>query len=181
MSMKGLLGGIADVLFLPVTGILLALVAWMLAQAGVFLRSAWGRLRGRRPACERYIAEIDRTVTAAAQPTMLDIHLEEVIQSAEHASARALGRVRFAVRVGPSLGLMGTLIPMAAALNGLARGDLPALAGNMAIAFSSTVVGIAIGVVAYGLVLVQEAWAQADIDAIRLHAERVMREGEGAA
>jgi biopolymer transport protein ExbB/TolQ len=179
MSTKELLGGIADVLFLPVTGILLALVAWMLVQAGMFLRSAWVRLRGRRPACERFIAEIERTV-AAGQASMLDVRLEEVIQSAEHESARALGRVRFAVRVGPSLGLMGTLIPMATALNGLARGDLPALGSNMSVAFSSTVVGIAVGVVAYGIVMVQEAWAHADIDAIRLHAERVMRAAEVA-
>ncbi len=41
------------------------------------------------------------------------------------------------------------MIPMATALSGLARGDLQMLASNMVIAFSSTVVGLAVGAAAY--------------------------------
>jgi biopolymer transport protein ExbB/TolQ len=73
---------------------------------------------------------------------------------------------------------MGTLIPMSAALNGLAQGDLPSLAGNMVIAFSATVIGIAVGVVAYGLSLIQDAWIRKDLDALRLFAERLLRARE---
>ena len=101
--------------------------------------------------------------------------MEEIVARAEADAARSLNTVRFAIRVGPSLGLMGTLIPMATALSGLARGDLQLLAANMTIAFSATVVGLAVGVVAYVVAMVREGWARADLDAVRFHAERALR------
>ena len=51
---------------------------------------------------------------------------------------------------------MGTLIPLAPALDGLARGDVDALTDNLRLAFSITVLGILIGVLALGLSLVRE-------------------------
>jgi biopolymer transport protein ExbB/TolQ len=174
MEIKSLLAELAGVLFLPVTGLLLLLVAWMLIQTGLVLRGALLRLRGRRPGYGRYAARL----AALPADRDYDLGLEEVVQAAEADAARTLSRVRFAVKVGPSLGLMGTLIPMSAALNGLAQGDLPSLAGNMVIAFSATVIGIAVGVVAYGLSLIQDAWIRKDLDALRLFAERLLRARE---
>jgi biopolymer transport protein ExbB/TolQ len=66
---------------------------------------------------------------------------------------RRLGRTRLLVRAGPALGLMGTLIPLAPALTGLANGDTATLTQNLRIAFSVTVVGLLIGAVAFGLTL----------------------------
>lgn len=69
---------------------------------------------------------------------------------------RRLGRTRLLVRLGPALGLMGTLIPLAPALDGLARGNTRALTDNLQVAFSITVLGLLIGAVAFGLSLVRE-------------------------
>lgn len=174
MEIKSLLAELAGVLFLPVTGLLLLLVAWMLIQTGLTLRGALLRLGGRRPGYGRYAA----CLAALPADKDYDLGLEELVQAAEADAVRTLNRVRFAVKVGPSLGLMGTLIPMSAALTGLAQGDLPSLAGNMVIAFSATVIGIAVGVVAYGLSLIQDAWIRKDLDALRLFAERLLRARE---
>ena len=177
---RALLGQISQVLFVPVIVVLLLLVGWMILQLGLLLRSGIDRARGVRPARRRYVGRIE-TAAAETPPSLLDIRLEEVVQQAEAEASRALNSVRFAVRVGPSLGLIGTLIPMSAALTGLAQGDLPSLAGNMVIAFSSTIVGIAVGVVAYAIALVREGWTRSDLDAVRIHAERTVRATENAA
>lgn len=46
------------------------------------------------------------------------------------------------LKIGPMLGLMGTLIPMGPALVGLAAGDIASMAYNMQVAFATTVVGL---------------------------------------
>lgn len=52
-------------------------------------------------------------------------------------------------KLGPVLGLIGTLIPMGPALQGLADGNIQQLAGQMQIAFTTTVVGLIVGAVGY--------------------------------
>lgn len=176
MWAKALLSQLAGVLFLPVTFALLAIVAWLLVQLGATLREALERLIDRRS--RRAVGLADLSKAAEGSPDGLMLRLEALILDAEAAAARRLNAVRFAIKVGPSLGLMGTLIPMSAALTGLAKGDLPSLAGNMVIAFSSTVVGIAVGVVAYILTLVREDWTRRDLDAQRLEADRLLQAAE---
>ena len=53
-----------------------------------------------------------------------------------------LSRYRILIKIGPMLGLMGTLIPMGPALVGLAVGDIASMAYNMQVAFATTVVGM---------------------------------------
>jgi biopolymer transport protein ExbB/TolQ len=71
-------------------------------------------------------------------------------------SLRRLERTRLLVRAGPALGLMGTLIPLSPALEGLARGETDELADNLRIAFSVTVLGLLIGAIAFGISLVRD-------------------------
>ncbi len=56
---------------------------------------------------------------------------------------------RLLTRLGPSLGLIGTLIPMGPALAGLAAGDMASLTQNMQVAFSTTVLGIVTGSIGF--------------------------------
>jgi len=169
---------LAAFLVWPVLLGLLGLMATMLVALGAFLREAWDRRAGRRRALERAQKALDQL--AAAQPGEgLDLRLEECLQDTERERWRALGRLRLAVRVGPSLGLMGTLIPMADALQGLAEGNLPALASNMVTAFAATVIGLAISVAAYLIAAARESWVRADSQALAFHAERVLRKANG--
>lgn len=71
-------------------------------------------------------------------------------------SLRRLERTRLLVRAGPALGLMGTLIPLAPALEGLARGNVVELTENLRVAFGVTVLGLLIGAVAFGISLVRD-------------------------
>jgi biopolymer transport protein ExbB/TolQ len=71
-------------------------------------------------------------------------------------SLRKLERSRMLVRFGPALGLMGTLIPLSPALEGLADGDVAQLSENLRAAFSVTVLGLLIGAVAFSISLVRD-------------------------
>ena len=71
-------------------------------------------------------------------------------------SLRKLERSRMLVRFGPALGLMGTLIPLAPALAGLARGNVGELSENLRVAFSITVVGLLIGAIAFAISLIRD-------------------------
>ena len=74
----------------------------------------------------------------------------------DFASLRRLERTRVLVRAGPALGLMGTLIPLAPALAGLAEGDVAQLSRNLRVAFSVTVLGLVVGAVAFAISLVRD-------------------------
>jgi biopolymer transport protein ExbB/TolQ len=72
---------------------------------------------------------------------------------------KQLSRYSFFAKLGPIMGLVGTLIPMGPALKGLADGNIQALAGQMQIAFTTTVIGLIVG--AIGLTLYQKHKRQA--------------------
>ncbi|HEY5188319.1 MAG TPA: MotA/TolQ/ExbB proton channel family protein [Solirubrobacteraceae bacterium] len=82
-----------------------------------------------------------------------DHQLNKALADFDFDAQRRLSRTRLLVRVGPALGLMGTLIPLSPALTGLANGNTTALSENLRVAFSVTVIGLLIGAVAFGLSL----------------------------
>lgn len=164
---------IAGVLIWPVMCALLLLALGTLVSAGGFLREAYDRVRARRAAFQAAQRELDQVEHTAGTPP-LELRLEEVLQRHEQRRWRDVRRARMAVRIGPALGLMGTLIPMATALQGLADGNLPALASNMVTAFAATVVGLTISVIAFVVTSIREDWVRADVQALAFHAEHVL-------
>jgi hypothetical protein len=82
------------------------------------------------------IAEWGRQAAAdpGASPWLL-------LDRTEATLVRRVDRARLWVRLGPALGLAGTLIPLGPALLGLAANDLEALSAGLIIAFGTTVLG----------------------------------------
>ncbi|MCA9190008.1 MAG: MotA/TolQ/ExbB proton channel family protein [Pirellulaceae bacterium] len=79
---------------------------------------------------------------------------------------RATGRLawmNFGIRTGPLLGLMGTLIPMGPALVGLSDGSFQSVSENLVIAFATTVIGVLIGALCYGMWLIRRQWYGQDL------------------
>ncbi len=74
----------------------------------------------------------------------------------DYNSLRRLERTRILVRMGPALGLMGTLIPLAPALAGLADGNVTQLTDNLRVAFGVTVAGLLTGALAFGVSLIRD-------------------------
>lgn len=163
----------AGLLVWPVLISLLGLAGSMLVAVGAAAREGWDRNRGRPRSLNTARATLDG-VPVSIDADDYALLLEQVLQQTERMWWRKVGRVRLAVRLGPSLGLMGTLIPMADALQGLAQGNLPALASNMVTAFAATVIGLTISVVAFLLGAAREDWVRSDVEAMSFHAERLL-------
>jgi biopolymer transport protein ExbB/TolQ len=96
------------------------------------------------------------TIGAQANQPGADTRLAKALADFDFASQRKLGRTRLLVRVGPALGLMGTLIPLSPALDGLARGNVNELSQDLRVAFSVTVLGLLIGAVAFAITLYRD-------------------------
>jgi biopolymer transport protein ExbB/TolQ len=96
------------------------------------------------------------TIGSQAGQAGADTRLAKALADFDFASQRRLGRTRLLVRVGPALGLMGTLIPLSPALDGLARGNINELSQDLRVAFSVTVLGLLIGAVAFAVTLYRD-------------------------
>lgn len=167
-------------LYLPVIGGCALLVAYMPLQLGIALHDAWLRWRGHYPERQAFLADLSSLRGAANPAKRLPIDVERLLQTHELALSRRLDRIRFVIKVGPALGLMGTLIPMGISLAALAEGNIPKMAGSMVTAFTATVAGLGAGVLAYLIALSRERWAREDVREMA-HAAELTISGQQAA
>ncbi len=88
--------------------------------------------------------------------------VEKTVADIEHEMTARVERLGIMSKVGPMLGLIGTLIPLQPALAGLARGDMQAMGANLQIGFTTTVLGLLVGGTCYGISVVLRNWYQQD-------------------
>lgn len=175
-GLETFLYAISSALFYPVVAGIVLLTFWIFISFGGFLREYIERRQGNSFALGRYRRSIESEFRGPeANSQLLDIRLERLLQKAELDLIKSLDRIRFVIRVGPALGLMGTLIPMGISLAALAQGDMPKMAGNMVTAFTTTVVGLACGVAAYLMSIVKEKWVRADMREMEYITELALR------
>jgi len=138
--------------------------------------TADGERRTLLPAqLKRWLADVER----ARDDGRLDNGgLEHLVMANEERTRATLSGARLLVKVGPSLGLLGTLIPMGTALASLATGNLDAMAGQMVVAFTTTIVGLACGTAAFVILSVRQPWVSEVVREQRFLAERVAAELE---
>ncbi len=166
---------ISSVMLFPVVAGLVLLTLWIVVYSGVFIREWTDRRQGRYIAQSRYRKRLSQEMQAAKEKANQDIALERLLQTSELQLVKSLDMIRFAIRVGPALGLMGTLIPMGISLSSLAQGNLPKMAGSMVTAFTTVVVGLACSVAAYLMSLVKEKWVRADMREMEYATELALR------
>lgn len=105
---------------------------------------------------------------------IISVKIERLLQRFDLESSKALEKPHLLVRLGPILGLMGTLIPLGPALLGLNKGNLDELSSNLSIAFSSTVVGLFIGAVSMIAYRIKRKWYKQDLNDMEYTAEMLM-------
>lgn len=99
--------------------------------------------------------------------------IQRLIANFEIAADKDLAISKTLTKLGPILGLMGTLIPMGPALAGLASGDIASMAYNMQIAFATTVVGLVAGAVGFLTQQVKQRWYLQDMTNLEFIAELI--------
>ncbi len=101
--------------------------------------------------------------------------VEKIVGDYEILADKELGQSKLLVKIGPMLGLMGTLIPMGPALVGLATGDISSMASNMQVAFATTVIGIIIGAIGFITLQVKQRWVADDMNILEYIAESLKK------
>lgn len=101
------------------------------------------------------IRTLKEILGAKDNPARLDMIVAEYELSAD----KNLATSKILTKMGPILGLMGTLIPMGPALVGLATGDIASMAYNMQVAFATTVVGLVVSAIGFLTQQAKERWA----------------------
>ncbi|MBW1740881.1 MAG: MotA/TolQ/ExbB proton channel family protein [Deltaproteobacteria bacterium] len=193
---------ISTALLYPVVILLILLSLWLVIYAGGFL-AEWVKRRrfhlnssvsesleaiqkeGRLPSevmenlpvyINNYAKELADIV--CDNRSFREERVEDLIQRKEYSLLKEVDKIRLIVRIGPSLGLMGTLIPMGTGLAGLTQGNMAQLSSSLILAFTTTVVGLALGITAHFFSVVKERWVTEDMRHIELITEAMTKNSD---
>ena len=172
---------IANLLYYPVIVSVLLVLAHQAIAVGKFV----SELKQRRNKDFRRIAAFEEQRKAyfnspAASYKAIEFDLIYKLRQWHQKYSKSLGANRLVIKAGPSLGLMGTLIPMGTALSSLSQGDLMIMSANMVTAFTTTVLGMACGLTAYLMNFKQTEWMRSDLLECESQCEKSLLEWENA-
>jgi biopolymer transport protein ExbB/TolQ len=191
-DLQQLIYDISRILLWPVLIAAIVCLVWVLIECGVLLYELWLRFRyrdldalevralrarmafrdGKPRTAYRYLQENNYSLVVVRflydlirnyQTERLAAKPLKLLQEYEFYTIKRLERTRILVRIGPILGLMGTLIPLSPALIGLASGKMEELSTNLVTAFSVTVIGLLIGGLAFVVSIVRDRMYSQDI------------------
>jgi len=115
-----------------------------------------------------------KVLSEIASSSSLDENTREalarkLVEHEEEKIDKSLQKTDIITRIGPTLGLMGTLIPMGPGLAALGAGDVNTLAESLTVAFNTTIVGIGSGALCYVIGKIRSGWYDrylSDLDAL---------------
>ncbi len=115
-------------------------------------------------------------------PTAEDRSLacRQFLDEQEFRAMKTLEKTDLVAKLGPILGLMGTLIPLGPGLAALGQGDLSALSQAVIIAFDTTVVGIATGGIAFFISRIRRRWYEKDLNSLEIMLQLIVGGEAGA-
>lgn len=133
------------------------------------------RLTGLSPSLERFWNRVEPDLARNMSAKSFDLWLEEMLQEQELAVANRLDRTRAMVRLGPMLGLAGTIIPLGPALQSLLTGQMAEMVNHLVIGFGAVVSGLVLSGIAYVITLVRERWARVEVKEMENLVELLLR------
>ncbi len=154
-TLKDILFHVSNALLAPCLVLLVLLFARTLVHLGEFLREALGRRR--RP------ARLADFASFVAERKTDPLAIEKRLDDTEAELTRHVEATALLSKIGPMLGLAGTLIPLGPALSGMSAGDVGKLASNLIVAFTTTVVGLAIAGPCYWVSSTRRRWYARDL------------------
>lgn len=95
----------------------------------------------------------------------------ELISSEETTLIKSTNKTDILIKLGPILGLLGTLIPLGPGLAALGSGDITTLAESLTIAFDTTVTGLAVGGLSFLISKFRKQWYESDLIEVETLAE----------
>lgn len=99
---------------------------------------------------------------------------QSILTDEETAAVKKLERTDLISKMGPLLGLMGTLIPLGPGLLSLGQGDFSALSQSLVIAFNTTIIGIFAGGLSFTISKVRRRWYEHYLGSLESTLETIM-------
>jgi biopolymer transport protein ExbB/TolQ len=106
---------------------------------------------------------------ASAEGDCQKIIAQKLLSEQEDLVAKRTEKTELIAKMGPLLGLMGTLIPLGPGLVGLGKGDFNTLAQYLIISFDATILGVFAGSLTFTISKIRRRWYEHylnDLDAI---------------
>lgn len=196
---------ISDILYWISTGLLVPVIVVLIFLFGrslLLIGSFFGQyLAIRRTASliGRELDGLDKVSVAALgnrlpskNPSLVVVYMKRLLDAGDNAALRKrlladfeieadrdLSTSKMLSKMGPMLGLMGTLIPMGPALVGLSTGDIASMAYNMQVAFATTVVGLFAAAIGFITQQVKQRWYLQDLANLEFVADLLDNKTEG--
>lgn len=188
---------ISDILYWISTGLLvpvIVLLIFFFIRALLLIGSFFGQYLAIRRTASLIAKELDGldagNVASLAErlpkknPSLVVVYMNRLLASGASAAVRQrllsdfeieadkdLATSKSLSKMGPMLGLMGTLIPMGPALVGLSAGDIASMAYNMQVAFATTVVGLFAAAIGFVTLQIKQRWYLRDLTNLEFIAE----------
>ncbi|OCC15332.1 putative transporter PduT for various metalloporphyrins [Dissulfuribacter thermophilus] len=110
-----------------------------------------------------FLTAIKKVADDEPDPKTRELKAASLLEEAVYEMDRQLSLLKVVIRIGPGLGLIGTLIPMGTGLAALGQGDMSRLSSDLVVAFTTTVVGLFEGMMAYFFFVVRKRWTDQHI------------------
>lgn len=188
--LTNLLHLIAESLLIPVVIILIGFFTFAILSLGSCVTEKFSRVKFDVDRTEKLIRAISKSANPEemkehVRVSDLDVNLKNVLikiinnQDIDVVSRKALAnkliedlelqysnitqKTDILVRLGPTMGLMGTLIPLGPGLAALGNGDIAALAQALTISFDTTITGLAAGAIGFIISRYRKKWYMDDL------------------
>jgi len=188
-------------LLIPVIIVLLAFIIFAVLSLGGFITEKFSRIKFDVDKTEELIRAISKSsspeemrekvensqLLAGDKKVLLKIisnhdigsHARKalstkLIEEKELEFANITQKTDIIIRLGPTMGLMGTLIPLGPGLAALGSGDINALAQSLTIAFDTTVTGLAAGSIGFIISKYRKKWYADDLSILEAIVEATL-------
>jgi biopolymer transport protein ExbB/TolQ len=183
--LSNLLYLIAQSLFIPVIIVVLVFMTYAVLSLGGFLTEKFSRIKFDVNKTEKLVRAISKSSTPeemkekVTESELQDNYKEIIIKIISNhdigpQSRRAIAtklieeqelqfstityKTDILVRLAPTVGLLGTLIPLGPGLSALGAGDINSLAQALTVAFDTTITGLAAGAIGYIISGYRKKW-----------------------
>ena len=146
----------------PVLLLLAGLSVWSFYECGKLFAFLLERRRNRTAASQPVQRYRDELETLLGQ-TSCEEEIQNLLRKRIQETIAKQDKYLIASRIGPALGLIGTLVPMGTALAGLGQGDFSVMTSELVLAYTTTVVGLMIGSISFVIFSLRRRFAENDI------------------
>lgn len=195
------LHAVAQSLLLPIIATLLVILVYTVIQAGGLLSEHSSRIRTSSDEIDRIIKgfsnsgtpeKIKKIIEGATLPQGHKEILEKIalnvnvgaksreafarklIEEEETRVIKRIEKTDIIAKIGPGIGLMGTLIPMGPGLAALGSGDVNTLAQNLIVAFDAAIIGLGSASLAFIISRIRKRWYEEQLSTLDTLAESLL-------